>query len=79
MMFYSLMKLNWWEIDMADRTHFYPVHKGCDLECQRYDKVADALFFCEHFHITDLLPTGDGPIVPHVNGFCKLKQQEENK
>lgn len=62
---------------MADRTHFYPVHKGCDLECQRYDKVADALFFCEHFHITDLLPTGDGPIVPHVNGFCKLKNRRK--
>ena len=55
---------------MADRTHFYPEHKECDLKCQWYDKESDALFFCQHFEITDMLPIGDGHIIPHVNGYC---------
>jgi len=55
---------------MAERTHFYPEHKECDLKCQWYDKESDALFFCQHFEITDMLPIGDGHIIPHVNGYC---------
>lgn len=55
---------------MAERTHFYPEHKECNLKCQWYDKESDALFFCQHFEITDMLPIGDGHIIPHVNGYC---------
>ena len=57
---------------MADRTHFYPSEKpDCDYQFQRYDAVSNALFFCEWFHITDLLPIGDHDPTPHVNGYCK--------
>lgn len=55
---------------MADRTHFYPIDKDCDLQCQRYDRDANDLFYCKHFHITGMLPIGDGNTIPHVNGYC---------
>lgn len=68
---------------MADRTHFYPENKECDLRCQWYDKESDALFFCQHFEITDMLPICDGHLIPHVNGYClenyyKEKTNESN-
>jgi hypothetical protein len=65
---------------MADRTHFYPIEKSCDMQCQRYDRKSNALYFCQHFEITDMLPIGDGSAIPHVNGYCLDNYyQEENK
>lgn len=68
---------------MADRTHFYPVHKTeCDQNCQSYDTKTDSLYFCEHFHILGDLPTGDyGAPITRIQGVCvyrKYNLMEEN-
>ena len=59
---------------MADRTHFYSIHKPCDKICQQYDPEKDELYHCDMFEITDELPIGDHDPITEVNGICKLKE-----